>query len=256
MYAFFIDIDATMFTREGVSAPVREAIIRARNEGHKVFINTGRGFVGMPKEIYEMEFDGFVNSMGLEVCVGEKFIHRKFIPTERAIEIAKLTFDNNFELCLEGEVRIDINRNISRLVPDANNVATFEEVEKILKEKRVCKLVVDTCFSDEEKESLFPEFNFVGREVIYKGYDKAFGIKVVEEYLNIPHENTVAMGNDGTDSSMVTYAGIGIAVENSSSALKSVAKYMTKSCYEDGVAFAIDCILNGDISPLERTTDK
>lgn len=248
MYAIFLDIDGTIFDRNVVSQPVIDAIDRARSCGHKVFINTARGYVGMPKQIYDLDFDGFVNSSSLEVCLGNRFIHRKFIPTERAKEIARFAFENHISLCLEGEVRIDINRSVA----DANNTETFEEVEKILGEKSVCKLVVDTRFTDEQKATLFTEFTFHGGEVIFKGYDKAFGIKLIEKELNIPHQNTVAIGDTGSDISMIEYAGIGIAMGNCTPDLKARAKYITKHCSEDGVKVAIDCLLSGDVWRLEN----
>ena len=49
----------------------------------------------------------------------------------------------------------------------------------------------------------------------------------------------------------VTHAGIGIAMGNSRPELKEVAKYITKPFLEDGVAYAIDCLINGELSKLE-----
>ena len=45
MYAFFLDIDGTLFDGERVSDRVIDAINKARSLGHKVFINTARAYV-------------------------------------------------------------------------------------------------------------------------------------------------------------------------------------------------------------------
>ena len=47
---------------------------------------------------------------------------------------------------------------------------------------------------------------------------------------------TVAIGNDNNDLSMIQMAGIGVAVENATSELKKVANYITNSNDDDGVA--------------------
>ena len=47
MYAFFLDIDGTIFDSRIVAQEVIDAMARARAEGHKVFINTARAYIGL-----------------------------------------------------------------------------------------------------------------------------------------------------------------------------------------------------------------
>lgn len=248
MYVFFLDIDGTVYGGKPISAAVTRALKRARDSGHKVFINTARAYIGMPREIYELEVDGYVNSLGLEVYADGKFIHRYFIPYERALEIAEYAFDNNIKMYFEGEIRIDINRYREGSLHPKN----LSECEKMLKGGRVCKFVIDGEPDERVRATFGEDFDFVGGEAIAKGYSKSHGIKIVEDHYGIEHENTVAMGDTDPDIDMVTYAGIGIAMGNGTQNLKNSVRYVTKSFGEDGVAYAIDCLLDGEFKSLEK----
>lgn len=248
MYAFFIDIDGTIFNGKSVSDKVIDTFERARKAGHKVFINTARAYIGMPEQVYTLPVDGFVNSHGLEIYTDNKFIHRYFIPQEQLHEIAEYCFDNDINMYFEGEVRIDINKDDSSGLYPKN----IEQFKGMLGEKRISKFIFYKLPSDKEKNRFSKDFNILGLEGVLKGYSKSYGIKIVEDYYGIPSENTVAIGDTNQDIDMVTYAGIGISMGNGSNDLKECAKYITKTCAEDGAAFAIDCLLNDDFSKLEK----
>ena len=82
-------------------------------------------------------------------------------------------------------------------------------------------------------------------------HQKTPGIAFMEKHFGIAREDTVAIGDSAPDIDMVTYSGIGIAMGNSKPDLMEVARYVTKPCKEDGVAYAIDCLINSELSKLE-----
>ena len=248
MYVFFLDIDGTIFDGTRVADEVIDAISRARERGHKVFINTARAYIGMPEQVYGLPVDGFVNSFGLEVYEGGRFIHRNFIPRPRVMEIAKYAFDCGARLYFEGEIRIDINqKREGGLCPD--NVDEFEEM---LGESGVCKFVLPDKPTPSDVEAFSADFDFLGIEAIAKGYSKSRGIQIVEEYLGASREDTVAIGDTDPDIDMITYAGIGISMGNGTPNLKACAKYVTKPFWKLGVAYAIDKLLEGDLEALRK----
>lgn len=63
---------------------------------------------------------------------------------------------------------------------------------------------------------------------------------------SIEEPRIAAIGDQLNDHSMISSAGLGIAMGNAAPDLKKVAKRETKRCEEDGVAFAIDRILSGE----------
>ncbi len=248
MYAFFLDIDGTSFCGKRVSDAVIESINRARSLGHKVFINSARAYIGMPEQFYEIQFDGYINSYGTEICIDNKFLHRVFLPTDRVYEIAEYAFNNDIKMYFEGEVRIDINRTPEGFL----NPQNIDEFKEMLGDKRICKFILPKAPTDEQKATIFKDFAFFGGEGLATGYDKSFGVKFMENYFGIPNENTVAIGDTGPDIAMATYSGIGVAMGNAIESVKSCTGYETKSCEHDGVAFAIDNIINGNILALKK----
>ena len=248
MYAFFLDIDGTIFNGKRVSDAVLDAIKRTRQKGNKVFINTARAYIGMPEQIYTLPFDGFVNSYGLEIFADKKFIHRKFLSKELVQRVAEYGFKNNIRLYFEGEVLITVNIESDK----GFSPKSMDEFKEMLGENKVCKFVLKQPLTDEQKKYFSDEFIFYGYEGIVKGYSKSHGIKLVADFYDIPIENTVAMGDTNPDIDMVTFAGIGVAMGNGSEELKNAAKYITKTIDEDGVAYAIDCITNGEVEKLKK----
>ena len=59
--AIFLDVDGTLVANHGkMTEQVKKAITLARNQGHKVFICTGRNKIGIRNELEEVNFDGFI----------------------------------------------------------------------------------------------------------------------------------------------------------------------------------------------------
>jgi len=74
-------------------------------------------------------------------------------------------------------------------------------------------------------------------------------------YLNqhdIDPQRVCAIGDQVNDVPMMEQAGVGIAMGNAVDAVKEHAKYSTADNQSDGVAIAIDAILNNTLDTLER----
>ena len=60
------------------------------------------------------------------------------------------------------------------------------------------------------------------------GATKASGIAFFEEYFSLRHEDTIAIGDEQNDVSMIRYAGIGAVMKNAASEVKTYADYVTE----------------------------
>lgn len=77
-------------------------------------------------------------------------------------------------------------------------------------------------------------------EIIHKEASKAAGIDELANYLGIKQSEVMAIGDEENDFSMIEYAGLGVVMENGSQGVKDIAKFVTKSNQEDGVAHAVE----------------
>lgn len=82
-------------------------------------------------------------------------------------------------------------------------------------------------------------------EVFDTNADKWQALDRLAMRLGIPQGETAAIGDQLNDLSMVTHAGLGIAMGNAHERVKAAAKQVSRTVDEDGVAHAIGMILEG-----------
>lgn len=69
--------------------------------------------------------------------------------------------------------------------------------------------------------------------------DKGKGLFQLCQHLGLPAESTMAIGDNNNDYTMMSFAGLSVAMDNAIDDIKKMADAVTKSNDEDGVAFAI-----------------
>ena len=79
-------------------------------------------------------------------------------------------------------------------------------------------------------------------EISAKNVDKWNAIEFLKEKMNIKTEEIIAIGDNVNDKKMIQNAGLGIAMGQSHPTIKEVAKHITASNLEDGVAGALHLI--------------
>ena len=87
--------------------------------------------------------------------------------------------------------------------------------------------IIDT--SNDKKEEIW--FSMISKDA-----SKGTALEKLANYLSIPIQNTIAIGNDNNDLSMIKVAGIGVAVSNATIDLKNNADKIIDSNDEDGIA--------------------
>ena len=70
--------------------------------------------------------------------------------------------------------------------------------------------------------------------------NKGSAVQKVAEHLKITPEKIMCIGDQGNDLAMLKYAGLGVAMGNAPEEVKKVAKFVTLSNEEHGVAVAIN----------------
>ena len=82
-------------------------------------------------------------------------------------------------------------------------------------------------------------------ELMEPGVNKWNAVKAVAESYGISPEEVMCIGDSNNDLSMIRNAGVGVAVANAKPSVQAAAKIVTASNDEDGVARAIQMVIDG-----------
>ena len=77
-------------------------------------------------------------------------------------------------------------------------------------------------------------------EILNKNASKGLAVQHLAEKLGISYEETMAIGDEENDRSMLEAVGNPVVMANGNPELKKIAKYITKSNEDSGVAHAIN----------------
>jgi len=249
-YVFF-DIDGTLWD-ENMLVPesTKLAIKQLQKNGHKAFICTGRamGNVNDP-QFDEIGFDGFVASCGNHIEMDGVILHEN----NMSFEIVKAVYDasrqHNMPIIYEGTHYQWLDREgfdgdpyIECIVEKLKDVAIFLDecdLKEIHANKFSALLNENSNFPEIEK-ALGHAFTFLDHgggiiEAVPVGTSKATGIQWLCEHLNIPIENTYAIGDSINDLEMLKFAGHSIAMGNATPVAKEAAEYITTHIHENGI---------------------
>ena len=78
----FFDIDGTLLTSHPFKVPesTSRALTKAHENGHLLFINTGRTKVMMPSALSELHFDGYIYGCGTHIYMDNKLLFFRTVP--------------------------------------------------------------------------------------------------------------------------------------------------------------------------------
>ena len=256
MYAFFLDIDGTILKDGQMSPAVADAIRKAQEMGNRVFINTARTYHGIPPVIRHFPFDGFVASYSTTIIAEGGVFHSKAFDRDTLYDFVKYSFDKGLDADFLGEDKF-LSVNPSRTPRIAMECA--EDIRERYPRAVINKIgvygppveEVVSFFGERSSVYLFPHFF----ECVPKGYTKATGMEMLCDRFGIPIENSVAIGDTIHDYDMIARAGYGVAMGNGQDELKAKVDYVTDTLANDGVAYAIECILSGEPDKLKKDRD-
>ncbi len=259
----FLDIDGTL-TEPGSNEPpdsAIEAVRKAREEGHYVFLCTGRNY-DMLMPLLKYGFDGAVASSGGYIRCGEEVIYDCPMTEDQKLGAMDVLEKNGIFRtleCLDGSYTDEGFKDFLKSHSGNGNSELLrwrEQIEKELhirpmgeyKGQPVYKIVVMSRSEEqleEPKRALSDDFSFciqeknrqgfINGEVVNKKFDKGKGIKRVCAWLGIPLEDSIAIGDSMNDREMLETAGLGICMENGSRGLKELADEICPSVEEGGI---------------------
>lgn len=260
--AAFFDIDGTLTSEidGSVAQNTKEAIRKARENGHLMFINTGRCMQNVEERFREVGFDGYVCGCGTNIYCTEnnKLTEVLYIEQPHHVVSEILNHARNFSLDLlfesKKEVRFDAKRPLitaggirqyNAFVNRSYDMSHDPEAEDFTCDKFVVWFDDINDLTDFRKVSdkyfccIDRGGNF--REFVPHGYSKATGIQFIIDRYGLSLDDTYAFGDSNNDLPMLTYVKHSIAMGNSSpeSLFKKVS-YITAKASQNGIGQALE----------------
>lgn len=244
-YAVFIDIDGTLYDKGYIHPENVRAINEATAAGHYIFINTGRGYSFIPKEVLGCAcFYGVVAGIGAHIVMQGKTVKSVNVDKDSLKFVVSLFEDTDVAVRYQGEENFYYQNKPN---PEEGEVllSSEKDIDNIFDEMKISKF---TCYnkkpSSETIEKLKNKFFVVEYdhciEMTTKGQNKAVGMLDAAKILGVPVENCIAIGDSENDIDVLKAAGISVAMGNSADEIKKMCSFVTTDCKDGGVAYAID----------------
>lgn len=256
----FFDIDGTIITEDGthtIPDSTRQAIARARKKGHLTIVNTGRVWLNIEPMIQDLGFDGYVCGCGTNIYYQKKELLRNRVPKELCAETVEVTRACQMAVLYEAA---DLNGYDSRM---KENEKLAELMAYFSQDGRPMVDVSDRRFYFDKFTGWYPleqditafrnflkgKFDYIDRgqtdgygmcEIVPAGFSKGTGIRYLLDYFQIPYENSYAFGDSTNDLSMLACAAHSVAMGDSPEVVRNSVEFVTRSIYEDGLAYAME----------------
>jgi len=249
----FFDIDGTLWDRYMViPESTKTAIAKLRENGHMTFLCSGRSRSSIQAEhLLALGFDGIVAACGNYIEINGEVVYDNLLPDETVKKLIATLSECRMPVVLEGpgECWIDtvgfeedpyVDYLFELLGDKAHPLIGHED-----------NIVIEKCSADRfdytdydrVKALLGDEFDFIEHEgfdlnvieMVPKGTSKATGIKWLCDKLNVPVEDTFAVGDSVNDLDMLKFVGHSVAMGNGADCVKAIVEHVTTDIHEDGI---------------------
>lgn len=253
MKALFFDIDGTLWDRHNrIPQSTITAIAKARANGHKTFICSGRsrGYIQNP-DLLGIGFDGIVSGCGTMIEMDGETIFARDIPAPLAVTTVETVRRYGFRPILEGREYLYMDE--SEFGNDPYGQKLFRElkdrrkpIDSLWGQWSLSKIscATDGCDTEECFALLKEHFDMIVHnsavvEMVPHGYNKGTGLKHACELLGIDVKDSIAIGDSVNDLDMFRMAGFAVAMGNGSDDAKAAADYVTADLHDDGIYKAL-----------------
>ena len=251
----FFDIDGTLIVEDKQVIPksTLKSLKKARENGHLLFINTGRSYCSIPEQISELDFDGYICGCGTHIHFKNESIFEKKIKQEKCFEIAKKLREYNVNGIFEGKdfVYFDNNKSLTKEIIDIKNMFINQGINVSKnwddKDLNFSKFVIWIDEKSNKKDFfdyILEDFESIDRgnnffEIVPKGHTKATGIEFIQNHLNIELNDCLAIGDSSNDLPMFNYVPNSILMGNGNPSLYEKVAFVTKDIEDDGIEHAL-----------------
>ncbi|MBQ9438435.1 MAG: Cof-type HAD-IIB family hydrolase [Lachnospiraceae bacterium] len=261
----FFDIDGTLVDfNDELPASCVEALWKAHEAGHYMFICTGRGGAQVDKRLKALPFDGIVSATGADVRFHDEVLLAKMMTEPMRERFMEVMEEADAYYAFQGYENVSMTkRSLDRMTARFREIGASEERIQtifgginVLEDMREAKGAEKAIYYDARKPVPYvreklkdiltiepvsfdrPE-DFNG-EVTQIGINKAYGIRLLMERLGVERKDVYAFGDGPNDLDMLKFAGTGVAMGNAWDIVKETADMVTKNVNEDGIYYGLE----------------
>lgn len=269
----FLDVDGTIVDYDNhIPDSAREAIRKARENGHLVYVCTGRSKAEMPDEIWNIGFDGMIGGNGSYVEHKGQILLHQLIPYETAKRVVDWLEARGLEFYLESNNGLFASQNFREVARPTLRTyvlgkgASEDQVLHMEAEDALHGLIYDgDLYRDDlnkisfilhsyqdhlDSKEAFPELKAGtwggrGEEALFgdlgvKDINKAYAVDLILDHLDADRTDTIAVGDAKVDIPMLQACQIGVAMGNGGPEILAVADLITDDVGQDGLYKAFE----------------
>lgn len=257
-----LDLDGTLTNeKKKITPKTKSALMKAQQMGVRVVLASGRPTYGITALADELELEKYggyiqafnggktINCVNREV-IFEQTLDESLVPylynAATASDMAILTYQGESIVTTKKENKYVLHEAFINKM----SVVQYDDfLSQIVYPINKCLIVGDPVplhqlelqLSErlENKMSVYRSAGFF-LECVPLGIDKARSIERLIKTLGVDRAEVIACGDGYNDQSMISYAGLGVAMANASREVQDTADYITYSNEEDGVAHVVE----------------
>lgn len=277
------DLDGTLLNERGeVSKENAQAIHQALDAGIEVVVATGRAYEAAVKELEAVDLHLPMITLNGAVIFSEKHEMINHIPLDKDVarQIAKNCQENDiyFEVFTNKGVFSTSREYFTQVIIDIVKTSNPDISTTEIKERIEERFIVENVQFTTDYESILEQPDFViykllafspddtklaqvkdelqhidsltitasasvNLEFNHREAQKGSTLKAFAETKGIDMQDVMAIGDNYNDLSMLKIAGYSVAMENANDEIKAHCDFITKRNNENGVAYAIQKIL-------------
>lgn len=260
------DMDGTLLnSKDEISKENETALKKLQKNGTEIIIASGRPDLLLKPYIKQLDLKGYIiccNGSLIKNSRTGEILYSKIIDKNIAREIIEYCMVNNVNFLIytansiystkenyRGEVYYEFNKSLPEDMKFQIQFIDESIIDKI-STMDILKLLL-VCDSDDEVSLLNKRFSKIDSlavvsslscflDIMASNISKGGALKILSQKLNVDLKKFIAFGDNYNDMDMLESVGMPIVMENAVDDVKKIAKYITKSNDDSGIAYAID----------------
>lgn len=261
-----MDMDGTLCnSKKEISPRTKEILWKAQEMGMHLILASGRPTAGLLKQAKELKMDQYggyllaFNGARITSYPEQKVLYNHTIPKKyilpilnnaKALNMSVMIHDGEDVVvedanCYKAEYEAFLTNMKIKVVDALKEYLTFEPNKFLISapEEYMKQVMEDFKCPFQDLLSISTSAPFY-LEVMNQGIDKGASLKRLAEIMQMDKEAIIAFGDEMNDLTMLQYVGHGVAMGNAVKPVQRIAKEITKSNDEDGIAVTLERILS------------